>query len=294
MRWAAALVLVSLGCISGPRALTEAQLEAFSTRRHTGSFDEVLDATVLSLARMGLAVSDLDPAQGTLVAKRRDGSGYQVSIHGRNDEQLVVARPFPERELWVLDGDDGESARWDQLEAYTSELLSAWHEHPEWQYLAEKNLVGVLTFRARLPLAWERVEPSVSRRVVVVKRFKSRKGLNPSIVLEVLRRRPVLEAKQFLLATAEEALGAKGRLTWPDQLELSFGVAGGSGQVKVLDGTVPRPITWHLWDQRSAAWTVRLAAVCGPRGSELDCEADWSELTASIVGTGFEFPRLSR
>lgn len=287
----ALLVLLVAGCLSGPRALSTAQLEAFSTRRHHGSYDEVFDATVLSLARMGLAVRDVDVRAGTLAALRRDGSGYQVSVRTRGDEHEVVALPVPERERWVLDGDDGESARWDQLEQYTAELLSAWREHPEWQYVPENNLVGVLSFTARLPPAWERVDPSVSRRVLVVQRFRAKKGLNPTIVLEVLRRRPVLEAKEFLLSTAEVAFGAKARLAWPEPLELSFGTTGGHGRARVFDGPLVRPLSWHLWDQRSPSWTVRLAAVCGP-DAELECAADWEALTATIASAGFEFPRL--
>lgn len=288
---ALALLLVA-GCVSGPRALSTAQLEAFSTRRHQGTYDEVFDATALSLARMGLAVRDVDLRQGTLAAARKDGTGYLVTVRSRGDEQEVLALPVPERERWVLDGDDGESARWDQLERYTAELLTAWRDHPEWQYLPEKNLVRVLSFGARLPPAWERVEPTVSRRVLVVQRHRAKKGLNPTIVLEVLRRRPVLEAKEFLLSTAEVALGAKTRLTWPEPLELTFGSSGGHGEGRVFDGPLVRPISWHLWDQRSPSWTVRLAAICGPRESELNCEDAWEALTASIVGPGFEFPRL--
>ncbi|MBL8921899.1 MAG: hypothetical protein JNJ54_23815 [Myxococcaceae bacterium] len=286
------LFLLLAGCVSGPRALTTAQLEAFSTRRHDGTFDQVFDATVLSLARMGLSVRDVDPRAGTLAALRRDGTGYQVSVRSRGPTQEVLAVPVPERERWVLDGDEGESARWDQLEQYTAELLAAWREHPEWQYLPEKNLVRVLSFAARLPPAWERVEPSVSRRVLVVQRHRSKKGFNPTIVLEVLRRRPVLEAKEFLLSTAEAALGAKTRLAWPEPLELTFGRSGGHGEGRVFDGPLVRPVSWHLWDQRSPSWTVRIAAICGPGDTELNCEDAWEALTASIVGAGFEFPRL--
>ncbi len=286
----ALLSLLSSACVSGPRALSPAQLEAFATRRYSGAFDEVFDATALSLERLGLSLEAVDARQGTLVAKRRDGRGYQVSLQSREGEQLVVARPVPERELWVLDGDDGELARWDALEARTRELLAAWRDHPEWEYAAARELLGVLTFRARLPKTWEHVEPSVSRRVVVVQRSKPRRGFNPSLVFEVSRRRPVTDERAFLLGAAEVALAARGRLRWPDEVLLRAGASTEGGQTKVLDGSVPRAVTWHLWHEATAAWTVRIAAVCGPFEGDATCEAEWRTLAESVVSIGFEAP----
>ncbi|MBE2251660.1 MAG: hypothetical protein IAE78_19105 [Myxococcus sp.] len=284
----AALVCVVAGCVSGPRALTQPQLEALATRSYVGAFDEVLEATAVALQQRGLELERADLRQGTLVAKRRDGSGYAVSVRSRGDEQQVVALPVPERPLWVLDGEDGEGARWDDLEARTRALLETWREHPEWEYLPGRDLLGVLTFRARLPNAWERVEPSVSRRVMVAQRFKSRRGLNPSLVFEVSRRRPTTDARAFLLGAAEVALGAKGRLTWPDEVVGRPGAAGSGGKARVLDGAVPRAVTWHWWAHHSAAWTVQVAAICGPFEGELTCEAEWRELAESVRSPGFE------
>lgn len=284
----ALLVVLSSACVSGPRALSANQLETFATRRYPGAFDEVFDATALSLERLGFSLDAVDARQGTLVAKGRDGRGYAVTVQSREDEQLVVALPIPDRELWVLDGDDGETARWDALEERTREMLSSWKEHPEWEYAAARELLGVLTFRARLPKAWEHVEPSVSRRVVVVQRSKPRRGLNPSLVFEVSRRRPVSDARQFLVGAAEVALGAKGRLTWPDAVALPVDGRSAGGRTKVLDGLVPRPVTWHLWHQATAAWSVRIAAVCGPFEGDATCEEEWRALTQSVVSPGFE------
>lgn len=291
MRWPVALLaMVWSGCVFGPRALTPAQLETFATRRYVAAFDEVFDATALSLERLGFSLEDVDARQGTLIARQRDGRGYSVTIQSREDEQLVVALPMPVRERWVLDGDDGETARWDALEEHTRELLASWREHPEWDYLAARDLLGVLTFRARLPKAWEHVESSVSRRVVLVQRSKPRRGLNPSLVFEVSRRRPVSDARAFLLGAAESALGAKGRLTWPDEVLLPPGGRTAGGRTKVLDGSVPRPVTWHAWHEATPAWTVRIAAVCGPFEGDATCEDEWRTLTESIQSPGFQPP----
>lgn len=285
--WLTLLVLWS-GCVSGPRPLGQSQLESYATRRHQAPFDEVFDATVLSLGRMGLSIEDADVKQGTIVARRKDGTGYSVSIQSRDDEQLVVAVPIPERSAWVLDGEDGESARWDRLESHTKELLTAWRDHPEWTFIAARNLLGVLSFYARVPQSWERVDPSVSRRVTSVQRFKSHRGLNPTILFEVKRRTPSLEARSFLLTTAEVALQAKGRLTWQGDDEPKLREGRAQRAANVLDGTVPRQISWHLWDHRTPTFTVRVAAVCGAAGSELDCDEDWEALISSIVAPGFE------
>ena len=292
MRWRVALLVLSSGCVSGPRALSAAQLETCATRSYVGAFDEVFDATALSLERLGFSLDTVDARQGTLVAQRRDGRGYAVTIESREDERRVVALPIPERDVWVLDGDDGETARWDALEERTRELLASWREHPEWEYAAARELLGVLTFRARLPRAWEHVESSVSRRVVLVQRSKPRRGLNPTLVFEVSRRTPVTDERAFLLGAAEVALGAKGRLTWPDEVALPSGGTSAGGRVKVLDGSVARPVTWHVWHEATAAWTVRIAALCGPFEGDETCEEEWRTLTQSIGSPGFEGPRV--
>lgn len=283
MRWPAALLCFGVGCVSGPRALTHAQLEAFAARQYDGAFDEVFDATAIALERLGYGLERLDERQGTFEARRPDGRGYAVSVVTRGDAQRVVAVPVPERALWVLDGDEGESARWDALEAQTRALLEQWRDHPEWTYVPARELVGVLGFRARVPKEWERVDPSVSRRVLVVQRYRSRRGLNPSLVFEVARRTARGDPRPFLLSACEVALGARGRLRWPD----AAGPPGREGgTAKVLDGTVPRTVRWHLWDQRSAAWSVRVAAVCAPQGEEA-CDETWAAVAASIVSRDF-------
>jgi hypothetical protein len=289
MHWRVASVfLLVSGCVSGPRALTSGQLESFATRRYAGAFDEVFDATALSLEQLGFALDQLDASQGTFVAKRRDGRGYRVSIRSLEDGQSVTALPFPEQNLWVLDGTDGETSRWNALESRTRELLASWREHPEWVYAATREVLGVLTFRARLPKQWEQVEPSVSRRVVVVQRSRARRAINPALLFEVSRRRPVNDARALLVGAAEITLSARGRLTWPEEIDLWATGSGVSGRATVLDGSVARPITYHLWQGATAAWMVRIAAVCGPLESDATCEDEWRALTASVVSQGFE------
>lgn len=279
------MLVVALSCVSGPRPLSPSQLESFSTRRYEGAWEEVFDAAVLSLERLGLSVAEVDQAQGTFVARRADGSGYAVSVQSRAGDQVVIALPTPERPLWLLDGPEGEVTRWDALDERIRALLAAWREFPEWQFLPARNLVAVLQFRAQLPSTWERVEPTIDRRAMLVQRFKHKRGLNPSFLFELSRRRPVLDPKVALVRAAEHAFGAKGRLTWPDDVKVTIDGRGVHGRVELLDGTVPRAATFHLWDQRSSAWAVRVAAICDTKEG---CEAEWTAFVESITAPGFE------
>ncbi|MDX2009404.1 MAG: hypothetical protein SFW67_04395 [Myxococcaceae bacterium] len=280
-------VLVVVACVSGPRALTPTQLEALSTRQVVGDFDEVFDATWLSLEHEGLRVSRVDRVAGTLLARRPDGTGYDVSVTADERAQRVRLFPVPERATWVLEGDEGETARWDAIELHTTALLAAWREVPEWAHVAEKNLVTVPGVSARLPEAWEKLEPSVSRRVLTAQRSRTqRRGLNPTWRFEVKRRTPRADHRPFLLETAGAALFAGSRLTWPDDTRLAFAGHVAQGRVRLGDGEIARPVTYAVWVGSSEAFTVRIAAICGPTDTETACAAEWRAMLEGLVARG--------
>lgn len=285
-------VLVVTACVSGPRALTQAQLEALSTRQLLGDFDEVFDATWLSLEHEGLRVSGADRLAGTLRARRQDGSGYDVSVTADERSQRVRLVPVPDRATWVLDGADGETARWDAIELHATALLAAWREVPEWSHLAEKNLVAVPGVRARLPEAWEKLEPSISRRVLTVQRSRTiKRGFNPTWRFEVKRRMPVDDHRAFVLEAAGAALFAGQRLTWPADTRLTFVEHVAQGRVRLSDGEVPRPVFYALWVGAFDAFTVRIAAVCGPPAeAENGCAAEWRALLETLAARGARPP----
>jgi hypothetical protein len=285
-------VLVVTACVSGPRALSRDQLEALSTRQLSGDFDEVFDATWLSLEHEGLRVSEADRVAGTLRARREDGTGYDVSVTAAERTQRVRLVPVPDRATWVLDGDDGETARWDAIELHTTALLAAWRELPEWEHLAEKNLVTVPGLSARLPETWEKLEPSVSRRVLTAQRSRTqRRGLNPTWRFEVKRRTPRDDHRPFLLETAGAALFAGSRLTWPDDTRLVFAGHVAQGRVRLGDGEIARPVAYAVWVGASGAFTVRIAAICGPPAdTETACAAEWRALLERLVARGVAPP----
>lgn len=291
-----AVVSVSLvvvaACVSGPRALTRTQLEAFATRVYAAPFDEVFDATWLSLEHEGLRVTGVDRVAGTLLARRGDGTGYDVSVTADERSQRVVMRPVPEQAAWVLDGEAGETARWAALELHTSALLDAWRQVPEWSHLAARNLVSVAGVRAALPEAWEKLEPSVSRRTLTAQRSRSlKRGFNATWRFEVKRREPKEDHRAFLLETAGLALFAGTRLRWPDDLPLTLSRHQAQGRVKLGDGAVVRAVLFAVWVGVTDAFTVRIGAICGTVSEpEAGCAAEWRAMLDGLEAKGLVPP----
>jgi hypothetical protein len=286
-------VLVMVACVSGPRALSPLQLEALATRSYLAAFDEVFDATWLSLEHEGLRVSAVDRVAGTLVARRPDGTGYDVSVTADERTQRVVMLPVPERAAWTLEGEGGETARWDAIELHTSALLDAWRHVPEWTHLAERNLVSVPGLRAVLPEAWERLDTSVSRRSLTAQRSRTlKRGFNATWRFEVKRREPKEDHRAFLLETAGLALFAGNRLRWPDETALSLVGHQAQGRVRLSDGAVLRPVMYALWVGASDAFTVRIGAVCGAASEpEAGCAAEWRAMIDALATRGLAAPR---
>jgi hypothetical protein len=285
-------LVVSMACVRGPRALSPSELEAFATRQHAGDFADVFDATVLALEHEGLSMQTVDRVAGTLEARRPDGTGYDVSVTAAERVQRVVLRPVPERERWVLEGEAGETARWDAVELHTTALLAAWRELPEWTIVAERNAVSVPGFRALVPEDWEKLEPSVSRRVLTAQRSRSlKKGFNPTWHFEVKRRAPREDHRPFLVETAGLALFARTRLRWPEEDRLTFAGYEARGGVRLADGSLVRPVLYAVWVGVSDALTVRVAAVCGPaEDPQTGCAAAWRDFLATLTTGGFKPP----
>ncbi|MCA2979844.1 MAG: hypothetical protein INH41_31285 [Myxococcaceae bacterium] len=279
-------------CVAGPRALSRGELEAQVTRRLAAPFDLAFDAVWLSLEHAGLRVTKADRLAGTLVARRADGSGYDASVTSEPSAQRVLLLPVPERPLWQLDGEHGEVARLDAVERHAEALLAAWRAVPEWTVVAARDLVSVQGFGALLPEAWEKLEPSVTRRVLTVSRSRSqRRGLNPTLRFEVKRRAPREDHRAFLLATAGGALFAGARLDWPTDAALTFDGHQARGVALLGDDADARPVSYALWVGVTAALTVRVAAVCGaPSEPDAGCAAEWRALVASLTNEGLTPP----
>ncbi len=290
-RSGALLALVLSGCVAGPRPVDERTLGALSRRSYAVQFDEAYDATWLSLERLGFVVGERDRRRGTLEAQHPDGRTYAVEVEQRGSTMEVTAVPGPARQAWQLDGPLGEIARWDELGRQTRALLEAWRTWPEWSFEARRNTLTLGAFSVQVPREWARVDLEVSRRKVELQRhLPTGRGLNPTIVVEVDRRRPRHKHSPLVLEAGGRALSARTRLRLVEEVDSPLTARGYSGDVELMDPPGSHEVRWFLWDMRTPEWTVRLGAVCAREGEEA-CDTDWERVTGSIHSTGFEFPR---
>lgn len=287
-----ALGLALSGCVAGPHPVSEEQLRSLGRRTYAAQYDEAFDATWLALERLGFRVLSQSRRVGTLLAQHDDGRQYDVGVEPHDAQHLVTALPGPPRVAWQLDGARGEVARWDELERLTRALLAAWKRWPEWTFVPAANDLGVLSLHVKAPREWEHVDLELSRHRAELQRFKpGHLGLNPTLLMDIDRRRPVHGVTPLVLETAGRALGTRTRLSLPEVLAGPLTARGYSGDASLDDGAAKHAVRWHLWDMRTPEWTIRIAAVCGPEDSELSCEGEWDKLVASVVSRGFEFPR---
>lgn len=259
-------MLLLPACV-GSGVLPAAEVRALSSRTWSGATDEVYDATWLSLLERGFEVSGADRLAGTLVAQR-DARTWEVDVAALGSEQRVTLTPAREvtrAELAsVLDG----------LEEDTERLLRAWRELPEWKFDGRRNVLRVPGFTVEPPREWEWLDQDVSRRVVTVQRLRARGGANATLLVEVDRTRP----EGGLPGTAQRALGlalgARQRLTFPDELR--------QGAVRVLDGVSPKDALWFGLEQTLGPVQVRLALACLQTEAEA-CTAAWKRVRASVT-----------
>lgn len=275
------VALLLSGCVS-TRPLSAEELPALGARLHEGPFGEVFDATWLSLLRQGFTVTSASPTAGTLAVARTDGRGYHVEVSAQGGAQRVVLVPTaPLPRAAQLD-------EWDALEAETARLLRAWHDLPEWQWDARRNLLHVPRFALTPPREWQRIDFSVSRRRVVVQEARTAgRGRTPTLLVDLDRRQPRAHATDLLRDAMGLALSARARLTLPDELEALADGLGTHGVARVLDGATPQTVTWFTWDAESDTWDVHLAAACPDDGAVAACEAAWLGVVQSMVTQGF-------
>lgn len=270
-----AVALSGPGCASS-RLLTRAEARELAERRWDASAEEVFDATWLTLREDGWSVREVDRVAGTLAATK-GGRAWELEVSARGAEQRVAAAPRDEqvsREVLVsLD---------DALEAGTRRLLAAWRELPEWRFDGRRNVLAVPGFSASPPRAWESLDFDVSRRHVTLQQRRARGGANPTLLVEVDRRRPEPVLGALLERAAGLALSARQRLTLPDEVPSREDAAGLHGELRVLDGTAPRDVSWHALSAVLGATEVHWVMVC-PRDEAEACADAWAEVARSVV-----------
>ncbi|MDP1823686.1 MAG: hypothetical protein Q8L48_10600 [Archangium sp.] len=267
--------MCALTACTSTQLLTQAEARALGTRTWDAATDEVFDATWLTLTARGFTVSQSDRIAGTLVITK-GARTWDVDVAALGAEQRVVVSPREQSTRAELSG------LLDALEAGTRPLLRAWHDLPEWKYDGRRNLLSLPTLSVVPPLEWEWLDYDISRRLVTVQRQRARTGLNPTLLVEVDRRRPDSRLAATLQRAAGLALGARQRLVLPDELEHSEDESGLHGRMRVLDGTTPREVVWHAHQSALGTSDVRLVMVC-PVKDELSCEGLWEKVAASVT-----------
>ncbi len=268
----------ALGACTSTRPLTRLEARELAERRHDAPADEVYDATWLVLTRQGFRVTASDRQAGTFSARHADGRGYDVEVAAKGDAELVRAVPTgPVTYTAQLDA-------WDMLEADTRRLLRAWGTVPEWTFDARRSTLAVPGFSLALPRDWAHLDFSVNRRRVTAQLRKPKlPGFNPTLLVELDRRRHQDPALRLGQAAVGLALTATQRLVFPDEVQAREDGAGAHAALRVLDGNLTHEVTLHLWSAADATWSYRLALACPGTESAAACEATWLDLLRSLV-----------
>lgn len=267
-------MLLLVSC-AGNSVLTRADASSLATRTWDGATDEVYDATWLTLLAQGFSVTQHDRVAGTL-AVTREGKQFDVDVAALGTEQRVQFAPHEPIGRVEL------SAILDALEDGTRSMLRAWNELAEWKFDGRRNLLRVPGFVVAPPAAWEWLDFDISRRFVVVQQHRARTGLNPTLLVELDRRRPDSRLDASLKRAAGLALVARKRLVLPEELDATEDEQGLHGTVRVLDGTSPLEVSWHAYQTVLGASDVRLVMVC-PVTAERVCRAQWSDVMGSVT-----------
>lgn len=267
------LLLLLTSCAStGP--LTKSEATALGTRTWDAATDEVFDATWLTLSANGYTITENDRVAGTLVFQKGERT-WDLDVAALGTEQRVVVTPRDDTTRTEL------AELLDALELGTRTLLRAWRDLPEWKYDGRRNLLRVPGFVVAPPPDWEWLDYDISRRFVVVQQHRARTGLNPTLLVELDRRRPKVPFARALGRAAGLTLEARQRLVLPDELESTKDATGVHGTLRVLDGSIPREVAFHAWHTVLGPADVRLIMVC-PLAARAACDGLWASVSRSI------------
>ena len=286
-----------VGCTPrGPTVLGPAQLQSRATRSIPAAFDEVYDATWLTLEAAGWTIIEHDRRAGTastntVAAPNGTGRAWAASV--TQDGATVAVTLLPrvyegEREVtadmhWTLEGAGGEAERWETLFAGIVGLVEVWRVHPELVLSNSRGELDAVGLRLLVP-SWQHFEFSVDRRTLVMHGAAD----VSTLLYRIERRRPDPNLVGLVHETLESAFHAGGRIAEPSQWELTRDAWGDMGEGDVLVGAnlSPTPVRWRRWEAGNPAWVVRVAAVCAvARVATFDCEGDVRRVIESAVNT---------
>ncbi|MBS1152006.1 MAG: hypothetical protein H6Q89_3704 [Myxococcaceae bacterium] len=296
--WGGALLLGLLCCAPrGPTALTPAQLQSRASRTFPAAFDEVFDATWLTLEAAGWKVTANDRRAGTVstdVVAAPNGTGRAWTA-GVTQEGATVAvtllprvyegeREVTEQMYWTLEGKGGELERWERLFAGITGLIDAWRVHPELLLSKTRGELDAVGLRLLVP-GWPHFQFSVDRRTLVMQGVGA--GLLPTLLYRIERRRPDPDLSRVVRETLEHAFHAAGRVVEPEwEIHRDGWGEAAEGAVLLEADLTPKPVRWRRWEAGNPAWVVRVVAVCAPGGEGgLDCDGEVRRVIESAVNT---------
>lgn len=266
------------GACASTRPLTPLEARELAERRYDADGDEVYDATWLLLEKQGFAVVAHDRQAGVFTARHAAGRGYDVEVAALGSTQLVRAVPTGV----VAHG--AQLDAWDTLEHETLRLLRAWQTVPEWRFDARRSTLELPGFSVAIPRDWGHLDFSVNRRRVTVQVRKVRgPDFNPTLLVEIDRRRHRDSTLELGQAAVGLALTATSRLVFPDEIHAREDGTGGHAALRVLDGNLAHDVTLHLWSAADETWAYRLALACPTEAKAAACEAAWSHVVRSLV-----------
>lgn len=273
------LLLTVLACVPrGPAVLSGAQLQARASRTLAAPFDEVFDATWLSLELAGWTVTEHDARAGTLETNVLGGQAWSANVGQEGTKVVVTLLP---RLL------DAERAQWEGLLAGISALLDAWRVHPELVLSNTRGEVDAAGLRLLVP-NWRHFEFSVDRRTLMMQGV-AQAGFVPTLLYRVERRRPRADPRELVQKALDEAFHSTARTSEPTgAVENDAWGQSAIETSRVGADLTERAARWREWEARTPAWRVRVAAACV--ADDAACERDVRAVVESAVNTGAAVP----
>jgi hypothetical protein len=284
------------GCATPTRDdLSSGEFSERQAVEYEASFDEVYDAAWLSFEKLGFTVVSHHRREGRFAVAPASLSGEGFEVQATPRETRLRLQVWPRRfenggamfedVAWGVNGRTEREQQVSSLHAQVKALLEAWKVPRELDYLKVGHAVSADGMRVALPPSWNVLELRTDRRRLKLQALKrSNLGANPTLLLELDRRRPLPSTT----ALAQEA----GELAVPDS---KFVVPENDVRLPVLLGgglpawtqafevqAEPYDLDLLTFTTESHAWAVRVAAVC-PRPATPDNAPD-AACTAAVKG----------
>lgn len=266
------MTVAALSGCAASRQLGVEDAKRFGERRYTAATDEVYDATWLALEARGASVIDGDRLAGTMVVTQATAPTFDVDIAALGAEQRVVFTPREavQRDEWAELLDD--------VHRRVRATIRVWHDLPEWRFDGRRNVLSVPGYSLQPPRDWAWLDFDVSRRRATVQEKRARGVVNPTLLLELERRRTHPSMVGTLQRAVTAMLAARGALAFPARFDADEDGTGAHGTSTVSDVDV----SWHGLEVPLGDTQLTVVMAC-PVEQRVACEALWTKVFDSQV-----------